>query len=1224
MLAKIWRWLKKLWQQLLGKPPQPSPRSAGTPGGKPNPRLSDAELENLFLQLLDRIGEGASRENIKSFLIGKGINEADLVAWLGHFGGRLLESSVPNHQLARRMVLLGELEYNKSGEIALEIGRKLLARENPQTALTSTYTVEVLLEQGHNQIYRGQYKAAIHSFLQALALELQNPKIWFGLGFAHYLLRDYQDSVDCLSQALQIKESYALALAFRGWAYEKLNQPEKAKVDFEQTIKIKPQDYEDWLGRGIAFDGLSTLDGLKRDIEVLESYIKVIEFKRDSCGVWHGCGILLANLGSNNEEALACFNQAIKLTPDYQDAWRRRGVVLLNMRRYEQAIASCKTAIAINQDSYKAWCSLGIVQANSNSDNNSKQDDQERNNEALESYEQALTLRKDYPEAFYNKGIALSILGRNDEAIASYEEATRLKPNYAEAWYRLGLAQVKLGSGIKLAIKSYKKAIKYKPDHLEAYYRIGFAYERLAQSQLALPNYHKVIEMNQDYPEIWDSHKRNVSRLLKLNGYENYIITLCKKALKIKPDYHEAHYFIGKALEKLEKYDEAVYFYQRATELLEAHQEAWKGLGDALTSLGDKIGSYKKYKEAIAAYEKVEELNEFNWQAWNNHGWALFKSKRYGKALEIWQKALGILKPDNLKKIKGYHERKQGCAELYFSLGKYYQDSRFWSKAQESYEEAKVLLEEIRTDIDTGEIYLKILESLIIVCQYRTQSQEVLEELLNDGSDLLARLMKDTKSQGKQNWLHRRFSTFDQLRVDQLVLSRKPKEALKRAEERKNLCLSWLRGKDADSLSLDIEPLLSANTAAIYWHVSPAAITTFILKHGEEPFVFCGNASQNIEPQDTDYQIGTANQLRQFEEWMAKWKWDYQRYRKETRKEMPKKVGKNNVIFKANEFWMKTMVKRLNELADILDISGILKQLDFKVQKLILIPHRDLHLLPLHYLLREKNFTITYIPSLKVGIDLQTDTPSTPKKLLSIESPSRLEYAETESQIIAQIYDNPTCIKSSKVTKNKVITAFSNSADIFHFTGHGEHNIHHPLESALELANEEMLTLQDIFQLNLKGYQLACLSACETGITSKQGIIDEYVGLVSGFLATGVTHVISTLWQVGEIETALMMIKFHQLYKDNIPPALALQQTQIWLSTLTFPDLIQWYRQESAKLEEGSGCWESLQGLIGKAQQEAEIKGMNYRPYSHPYHWAGFIVSGNHQKPIISCPLDYP
>ncbi|MGA9377894.1 MAG: hypothetical protein WBV73_03895, partial [Phormidium sp.] len=67
MFGKIWRWLKKLWQQLFTKPPQPSP---------PQKRQlrSDAEQERLFLQLLDMVAEGESRGNIKGFLIGNRVD----------------------------------------------------------------------------------------------------------------------------------------------------------------------------------------------------------------------------------------------------------------------------------------------------------------------------------------------------------------------------------------------------------------------------------------------------------------------------------------------------------------------------------------------------------------------------------------------------------------------------------------------------------------------------------------------------------------------------------------------------------------------------------------------------------------------------------------------------------------------------------------------------------------------------------------------------------------------------------------------------------------------------------------------------------------------------------------------------------------------------------------------------------------------------------------------
>lgn len=69
-------------------------------------------------------------------------------------------------------------------------------------------------------------------------------------------------------------------------------------------------------------------------------------------------------------------------------------------------------------------------------------------------------------------------------------------------------------------------------------------------------------------------------------------------------------------------------------------------------------------------------------------------------------------------------------------------------------------------------------------------------------------------------------------------------------------------------------------------------------------------------------------------------------------------------------------------------------------------------------------------------------------------------------------------------------------------------------------------------------YELICLSACETGITSTYSLVDEYVGLVSGFLAKGATYVLSTLWTVDERSSALLMIQFYQLMQQGKTPAI--------------------------------------------------------------------------------------
>jgi len=59
--------------------------------------------------------------------------------------------------------------------------------------------------------------------------------------------------------------------------------------------------------------------------------------------------------------------------------------------------------------------------------------------EAIGAYEEALGLRPDFPEAWFNKGVVLSSVGRFEEALEAFEEALRLRSDYPLAWYSKGL-----------------------------------------------------------------------------------------------------------------------------------------------------------------------------------------------------------------------------------------------------------------------------------------------------------------------------------------------------------------------------------------------------------------------------------------------------------------------------------------------------------------------------------------------------------------------------------------------------------------------------------------------------------------------------------------------------------------------------------------------------------------------------------------------------------------
>jgi hypothetical protein len=82
------------------------------------------------MALLEGVEQGWSRGEIKGFLIGSKIKDAEWKNWLQEFGERLLVSPETNLELGRRMVRLGAANCGRISEVSGNIGRQLLAGES--------------------------------------------------------------------------------------------------------------------------------------------------------------------------------------------------------------------------------------------------------------------------------------------------------------------------------------------------------------------------------------------------------------------------------------------------------------------------------------------------------------------------------------------------------------------------------------------------------------------------------------------------------------------------------------------------------------------------------------------------------------------------------------------------------------------------------------------------------------------------------------------------------------------------------------------------------------------------------------------------------------------------------------------------------------------------------------------------------------------------------------
>jgi len=130
----------------------------------------------------------------------------------------------------------------------------------------------------------------------------------------------------------------------------------------------------------------------------------------------------------------------------------------------EEAIASYNTAITINPGYAEAHNNLGAAYK-----------EQGNLEEAIDAFQSALEINPEYAEAHNNLGAVFSEQSRYEEAIASYNAAITIKPQYAPSFYNLGII-FKTQNNLEEAIASYNAAITINPEYAEPRYNLGRVY----------------------------------------------------------------------------------------------------------------------------------------------------------------------------------------------------------------------------------------------------------------------------------------------------------------------------------------------------------------------------------------------------------------------------------------------------------------------------------------------------------------------------------------------------------------------------------------------------------------------------------------------------------------------------------------------------------------------------------------------------------------------------
>jgi CHAT domain-containing protein len=309
---------------------------------------------------------------------------------------------------------------------------------------------------------------------------------------------------------------------------------------------------------------------------------------------------------------------------------------------------------------------------------------------------------------------------------------------------------------------------------------------------------------------------------------------------------------------------------------------------------------------------------------------------------------------------------------------------------------------------------------------------------------------------------------------------------------------------------------------------------------------------------------------------------------------------------------VQAISEKINQISDCIKLQNLLNYIPSKIQHLIVVPHKYLHLFPIHTLWVNDHqrlidhFAVSYFPSLQVWKICQKRKRSR-SSLIGIENPTQdkdLIFAKAEVASISQRkqFIQSQVLKGQEATKPEVLRSATHY-HCFHFSGHAEYNFENPLDSYLMLSenNEENLTLNTIFaDMHMPQADLVTLSACCTVVVDAFQPTEEHLGLAAGFLLAGAKAVIGSQWKVNSISTAFLLDEFYRQLDEMDNKAVALQNAQNWLRRCT-----------ADQLRERAKTWD-LSKLEGneKIRLKAAIRSLKGIPFENPYYWAAFILTG--------------
>lgn len=212
--------------------------------------------------------------------------------------------------------------------------------------------------------------------------------------------------------------------------------------------------------------------------KAVEIFQKLVTTDANNAQFQYLLGQAYSNSGLT-KEAIAAFNKAIELKPDYIRAYAGLGEVYARSEQRQEAINTYNKALSIKVKPDDAEAYIGFGNIN---------DAVGRKPEAVNAYQQALKVKPDDAEAHFFLGGSYFDLGKAAEAITELNNAIKLNDKFAAAYTFLGVIYGQQGK-FNEAVEPLKMAITLNANDLASRQFLGMVYVNLRDKEAALKEY---------------------------------------------------------------------------------------------------------------------------------------------------------------------------------------------------------------------------------------------------------------------------------------------------------------------------------------------------------------------------------------------------------------------------------------------------------------------------------------------------------------------------------------------------------------------------------------------------------------------------------------------------------------------------------------------------------------------------------------------------------------